>query len=175
MARIRIVRGDLTEFKGDAIVNAANSWLKLGSGVAGAIRLKGGPSIQEECDRHGPIRVGEAALTRAGALPVRYVLHAAVLGERPASLETVREATRSALRLAEEHGLRRIAFPLLGTGVGGLSVKEVAQVMLEELNAAPETIEVSLYAYTEDDLKAVQAVAGGVTERQAGRASGDQP
>ncbi|BAW01650.1 Appr-1-p processing protein [Thermus thermophilus] len=83
MARIRVVQGDITGFQGDAIVNAANNYLKLGAGVAGAILRKGGPSIQEECDRIGKIRVGEAAVTGAGNLPVRYVIHAAVLGTSP--------------------------------------------------------------------------------------------
>lgn len=118
MARIRVVQGDITEFQGDAIVNAANNYLKLGAGVAGAILRKGGPSIQEECDRIGKIRVGEAAVTGAGNLPVRYVIHAAVLGDEPASLETVRKATKSALEKAVELGLKTVAFPLLGTGVG---------------------------------------------------------
>ena len=127
MARIRVVQGDITEFQGDAIVNAANNYLKLGAGVAGAILRKGGPSIQEECDRIGKIRVGEAAVTGAGNLPVRYVIHAAVLGDEPASLETVRKATKSALEKAVELGLKTVAFPLLGTGVGGLPVEAVAR------------------------------------------------
>ncbi len=140
MARIQVAQGDITEFVGDAIVNAANNHLVLGSGVAGAIRRKGGPSIQEECDRHGPIQVGEAALTGAGQLPVRYVIHAAVLGDAPASLETVRRATRAALRLALEKGLHKVAFPLLGTGVGGLGVSMVVETMLDELLAAPDPL-----------------------------------
>lgn len=160
MARIRVAQGDITEFVGDAIVNAANNQLVLGSGVAGAIRRKGGPSIQEECNRHGPIRVGEAALTGAGQLPVRYVIHAAVLGDTPASLHTVRSAARAALRLASERGLRRVAFPLLGTGVGGLGVPEVIETLLDELADTPEDLEVTLYGYTEADAKAIrQALA----------------
>ncbi|GIW26196.1 macro domain-containing protein [Meiothermus sp.] len=158
MARIQVAQGDITEFVGDAIVNAANNHLILGSGVAGAIRRKGGPSIQEECNRHGPIQVGEAALTGAGQLPVRYVIHAAAMGDQPASLETVRRATQAALRLALEKNLQKVAFPLLGTGVAGLPVKEVAEVMLAELLAAPEALEVTLYGFTESDAQVVRQV-----------------
>ncbi|MBO1437378.1 macro domain-containing protein [Meiothermus sp. CFH 77666] len=158
MAQVHIAQGDITEFVGDAIVNAANNHLILGAGVAGAIRRKGGPSIQEECNRHGPIRVGEAALTGAGQLPVRYVIHAAAMGDEPASLETVRQATQAALRLALEKNLHRVAFPLLGTGVAGLPVQEVAEVMLAELLAAPNSLEVTLYGFTESDVQTLRQV-----------------
>ncbi|TBH15336.1 macro domain-containing protein [Thermus thermamylovorans] len=156
MARIRVAEGDITEFQGDAIVNAANNHLKLGAGVAGAILRKGGLSIQEECDRIGPIRVGEAAVTGGGNLGVRYVIHAAVLGDEPASLESVRQATRSALEKAGELGLKTVAFPLLGTGVGGLPVAKVAQAMLEEIKRAPDTLEVTLYGYRKEDAEAIR-------------------
>ncbi|XOB98250.1 macro domain-containing protein [Deinococcota bacterium DY0809b] len=156
MALLRIAKGDLTTFEGDAIVNAANDRLILGSGVAGAIRRKGGPEIQEECDRHGPIRVGEAAVTKAGRLPVRYVIHAAVLGAEPASYDTVRRATRSALAKARELGIRTVAFPLLGTGVGGLDAHEVARIMIEEFKSAPDDLEVTLYGYTDADVEAIR-------------------
>jgi len=151
VARLRIAEGDLTEFAGDAVVNAANNWLKLGAGVAGAIRRKGGPEIQAECDRIGPIRVGEAAITTAGRLPAKYVIHAAVMGDEPASYESVRRATESALKLAVEKGLKTIAFPLLGTGVGGLDKERVARIMIEAIRAAPDTLEVTLYGYTRED------------------------
>ncbi|WP_287371630.1 macro domain-containing protein [Oceanithermus sp.] len=156
MALIRIAKGDITTFEGDAIVNAANDRLILGSGVAGAIRRKGGPGIQEECDRHGPIRVGEAAVTGAGRLPVKYVIHAAVLGSEPASYDSVRRATRAALEKARELGLRAVAFPLLGTGVGGLDTGEVARIMIQELRDAPDDLEVTLYGYTDADVEAIR-------------------
>ncbi|MER3451879.1 MAG: Appr-1-p processing protein [Thermus sp.] len=157
MARLKIAQGDITEFEGDAIVNAANNHLKLGAGVAGAILRKGGAVIQEECDRIGKIRVGEAAVTGAGRLKVRHVIHAAVLGDEPASLDTVRKATRSALEKAVELGLKTVAFPLLGTGVGGLPVEEVARVMLEEIKRAPDTLEATLYGYRPEDVEAIRA------------------
>ncbi len=156
MARVRIAQGDITGFAGDAIVNAANNWLKLGAGVAGAIRKKGGPEIQAECDHIGPIRVGEAAITTGGKLPARYVIHAAVMGDEPASYESVRRATRAALRLAAERGLKTVAFPLLGTGVGGLDKERVARIMLEEIRAAPDDLEVTLYGYTPEDAETLR-------------------
>ncbi|WP_018467700.1 macro domain-containing protein [Calidithermus timidus] len=157
MARIHVAQGDITDFVGDAIVNAANNHLLLGSGVAGAIARKGGPQIQEECYRHGKIRVGEAAITGAGRLSVRHVIHAAAMGDEPATLQTVRSATRHALRLALEHGLKTLAFPLLGTGVAGLPRDEVIRVMLEELRAADESLEVTLYGYSQADAEAIRA------------------
>jgi O-acetyl-ADP-ribose deacetylase len=134
MGRVVIEEGDITDAATDAVVNAANTRLLLGSGVAGAIRKRGGPRIQEECDRHGPVELGGAALTSAGDLPARYVIHAA--GMEPGgsvSEESLRTATRRSLELATEHGLRSIAFPAIGTGVGGFPVQRCAEVMLEQV------------------------------------------
>ncbi len=131
--RIVLLEGDLTEQAVDAIVNAANSQLQLGAGVAGAIRTKGGPSIQAECDRIGEVAVGEAALTGAGELPARFVIHAA--GMEPggrASEESVRSAMRAALALAREHGCRTLAVPAIGAGIAGFSLQRCAEVLLEE-------------------------------------------
>jgi O-acetyl-ADP-ribose deacetylase (regulator of RNase III) len=131
--RIAICEGDITEAEVDAIVNAANSALQLGSGVAGAIREKGGPSIQRECDAHGPIAVGEAALTGAGDLPARFVIHAA--GMAPggsAGEDSIRSSVRRSLELAGENGCRSIAIPAIGAGVGGFSTQRCAEILLEE-------------------------------------------
>lgn len=134
MARVTIREGDLCELEVDAIVNAANTELMLGSGVAGAIRSNGGPDIQAECEAHGPVPLGGAALTGAGRLPARHVIHAA--GMEPGGAvteESLRACTRRSLELAEEHGLRSLAFPAIGTGVGGFPLQRCAQVMLEEV------------------------------------------
>ena len=125
--------GDIAEQAVDAIVNAANSDLVLGSGVASAIRSKGGPTIQAECDAHGPIEVGEAAVTGAGDLPARYVIHAA--GMRlggAASEEGVRDSFGASLARAKELGCRSLAVPAIGAGVGGLSVQRSAEILIEE-------------------------------------------
>jgi O-acetyl-ADP-ribose deacetylase (regulator of RNase III) len=131
--RIVLLEGDLTEQAVDAIVNAANSNLQLGAGVAGAIREKGGPGIQAECDRIGPIGVGEAALTGAGNLPARFVIHAAgmALGGR-ADEPSVRSAMRAALERARERGCRSIAVPAIGAGIAGFPLQRCAEVLLEE-------------------------------------------
>lgn len=131
--RITLRAGDVTAEEVDAVVNAANSALQLGAGVAGAIRARGGPTIQEECDRHGPIAVGEAALTGAGDLPARHVIHAATMepGGR-ASEKTVRGAMRRSLELASERGLRSVAVPALGAGVAGFPLQRCAEILLEE-------------------------------------------
>ena len=136
MGRILLAEGDITALAVDAIVNAANTELQLGSGVAGAIRERGGPTIQAECDAHGPIGLGEAALTSAGKLAAKHVIHAAAmqLGERT-SEAGLRAATRASLALARATRLRTIAFPALGTGVGGFPVQRCAEVMLEETRA----------------------------------------
>lgn len=142
MGRITLVEGDISEQDVDAIVNAANSALILGSGVAGAIRERGGPTIQQECDAIGPIEVGAAALTGAGDLPARFVIHAAGMPPGGAADEaSVRSSVRDSLRLARENGCRTIALPAIGAGVGGLSLQRCGEVSLEEarLHLASET------------------------------------
>ncbi len=130
---IELVQDDITEIETDAIVNAANAQLQLGGGVAGAIRRKGGPAIQAECDRHGPIRVGEAAITTAGNLKARHVIHAVgpCMGMDQPEDELLESATRNSLKLADEHGLTTVAFPAISTGVFGYPVERCATVMLE--------------------------------------------
>lgn len=129
--RITLVEGDLTEQRVDAIVNAANSDLLLGSGVAGAIAKRGGPAIAAECAAHGPIAVGEAAVTGAGELPARWVIHAAgmALGGG-ATAESVASALRASLERAVEVGARTLAVPAIGAGVGGLALQRCAEVSL---------------------------------------------
>jgi len=131
--RVVLLEGDITEQQVDAIVNAANSQLVLGAGVAGAIREKGGPSIQQECDAHGPVEVGGAAITGAGALPARFVIHAASMPSGGgATEESVRGSMRRSLELARENGCRSVAVPAIGAGIAGFSVQRCAEVLLEE-------------------------------------------
>lgn len=161
--RIRVRQGDLTTFEGDAIVNAANDRLQLTVGVAGAIRQAGGPEIQEACDRHGPIRIGDAAITGAGKLKVRHVIHAAVMGDGPVTLDVVRRATESALRLAADHGVTRLALPVLGAGLGRVPLGDAAGAMLDVLRSSPyaDDIEVVvLYGYRPEDAEALEALVG---------------
>jgi len=131
---IEIVKGDITEMETDAIVNAANNRLWMGAGVAGAIKRKGGQIIEEEAVRQGPIEVGEAVVTSAGSLKAKYVIHAASMGQDlKTDAEKIRRATRNSLRRAEELGIHSIAFPAIGTGVGGFPVDRAAEVMISEV------------------------------------------
>jgi O-acetyl-ADP-ribose deacetylase (regulator of RNase III) len=132
-----IVVGDLVEQAVDAIVNAANNDLVLGGGVAGAIRRRGGPSIQRECDTNGPIGVGEAAITGGGDLPAHHVIHAAsmALGGRT-SEESLRSSMRHVFQLAREHDVRTIAIPAVGTGIAGFPIDDCARVMAACLSDA---------------------------------------
>jgi len=132
---LELVQGDVTDLEVDAIVNAANEQLQLGAGVAGAIRAKGGASIQEECNRIGSTPVGTAVMTGAGHLKARQVIHA--VGPRMGEGDEDRKlasAVRAALALADRRGLKSIALPAISTGVFGFPVDRAARVMLTEIH-----------------------------------------
>ncbi|HEX9732656.1 MAG TPA: macro domain-containing protein [Thermoanaerobaculia bacterium] len=132
--QLELVRGDITELDVEAIVNPANANLQLGTGVAGAIREKGGPSIQEECDRIGGTPVGTAVITGAGDLGARHVIHAVgpQMGEGEEDRKLA-QAVRAALALADRHGLRSIALPAISTGNFGFPVDRCARILLTEV------------------------------------------
>ena len=131
MARVTLQRGDITRVKADAIVNAANNALWMGGGVAGAIKRTGGREIEEAAVSQGPVPVGEAVVTGAGALKARYVIPAAVMAsDLVTDAAKIESATRNSLLRAEELGLSSIAFPALGTGVGGFSYRDAAETMI---------------------------------------------
>jgi O-acetyl-ADP-ribose deacetylase (regulator of RNase III) len=135
--RIVIIVGDLVEQDVDAIVNAANNDLVLGAGVAGAIRRRGGPAIQQECDAHGPIRVGEAAITGGGDLPARFVIHAASMSLGGVTTSrALRSSMDHAFRLARENSVRTIAIPAVGTGIAGFPMDGCATIMASSLRDA---------------------------------------
>src|SRR5216684_9358703 len=144
-SRVILQQGDITDADVDAVVNAANTDLQLGAGVAGAIRRKGGPTIQQECNVIGPVPLGEAAITGGGQLRARHVIHAASmhLGGLT-SEESLRAATSNSLKRAAEKHLTSLAFPAIGTGVAGFPLARCAQVMLEEVKEhlnGPTTLE----------------------------------
>ncbi|HVB33490.1 MAG TPA: macro domain-containing protein [Patescibacteria group bacterium] len=150
--KIQLVQGDITEMAIDAIVNAANNDLLLGAGVAGAIRRKGGDEIQQECARIGTIPLGTAAITGGGRLKARWVIHAASMelgGSTTAA--TLRGSTAHSLRLARQKGVKTIAFPAIGAGIGGFPPRQCAEIMLGEAAeglrqpGAPETVYFVLY------------------------------
>lgn len=137
--RVVIIDGDLVEQDVDAIVNAANNDLVLGGGVAGAIRRRGGPAIQAECDAHGPVKVGEAAITGAGNLRARHVIHAASMGLGGRTTRTsLKSSMDHVFRLARDSDVRTIAIPAVGTGIAGFQIDECARVMAECLRTAQQ-------------------------------------
>ena len=129
--RIKFVKGDITELETDAIVNAANSHLKMGGGVAGAILRKGGRLIQDECDKIGFIGVGSATITSGGRLKAKYVIHAVGprMGEGNED-EKLKNATVNALKIATKEKLDSIAFPAISTGIFGYPVDKCAKIMV---------------------------------------------
>lgn len=126
-----LVEGDITEQPTDAIVNAANTELVLGGGVAGAIRVKGGPAIQEECDKIGGTCVGGAVMTTGGNLKAKYVIHAAGprMGEGNED-EKLKNATLNSLKLADEKNLKSISLPAISSGIFSFPIQRCAEIML---------------------------------------------
>src|SRR5207245_5529677 len=134
MASIEVLDGDITALDVDAIANAANTELRHGGGVAGAISRAGGPAVQAESDERAPIGLGEAVETTAGEMPCRWVIHAATMElGGPTSAEIIRRATASTLRRADELGAKSLALVAFGTGVGGFSLDEAARIEIEEV------------------------------------------
>ena len=131
MAELEVMAADVTALEVDAIANAANTQLRHGGGVAGAISRAGGPEVQRESDAKAPIGLGEAVETSAGNMPARWVIHAATMElGGPTSAEIIERATRSTLGKAEELGARSLALVAFGTGVGGFPVDEAARIMV---------------------------------------------
>lgn len=132
---LELVKGDITTLTLDCIVNAANRYLRLGGGVAGAIRRRGGQKIQGECNkiisRRGEIPTGEAVITTGGKLKAKYVIHAVgpVYGEGEEEIK-LRNATINGLKLADKYDLKSIAFPAISTGYFGFPKEKCAEIML---------------------------------------------
>ncbi|MGB7296382.1 MAG: macro domain-containing protein [Candidatus Aminicenantales bacterium] len=151
-SRVRIVEGNIALLEVEAVVNAANKQLKLGGGVAGAIRVHGGPSIQEECDRLAPIEVGEAVITGGGQLKAKFVIHAVgpVYGEGDEEAKLA-QATARCLGLARDKKFRSLALPAISTGVYGFPLQECSRIMLSVTlhflreNEYPEKVLFCLY------------------------------
>ena len=134
MATVEVLDTDITRLDVDAIANAANTRLAHGGGVAGAISRAGGREVQRESDAKAPIGLGEAVETTAGDMPARWVIHAATMElGGPTSADIIRRATASTLAKADELGARSLALVAFGTGVGGFSMEEAAQIEAEEV------------------------------------------
>jgi O-acetyl-ADP-ribose deacetylase (regulator of RNase III) len=158
MPEIEVERTDITKLAVDAIANAANTDLKHGGGVAGAISRAGGPAVQEESDRAAPIGLGDAVETTAGEMPSRWVIHAATMElGGPTSAEIIRRATASTLAKANDLGAKSLALVAFGTGVGGFPVEEAAQIEVEEVRNhldSKSSLERVLFAVFGDDAEA---------------------
>ena len=147
MAELEVVAGDVTKLDVDAIANAANTELKHGGGVAGAVSRAGGPDVQRESDEKAPIGLGEAVETTAGEMPARYVIHAATMElGGPTSAEIIDSATRSTLAKAEQLGCSSLALVAFGTGVGGFPLEEAARIVVTAVREHEGGLERVLFA-----------------------------
>lgn len=157
-SKIKLVQGDITELNTDVIVNAANAQLILGGGVAGAIRRKGGPKIQEECDKKSPTFIGGAVITTGGNLKAKHVIHAVGprMGEGNED-EKLKNATLNSLKLMDEHDLKSIAFPAISTGIFGYPIDRCAKIMIataKDYLSEDTQIEVVIFClYTSSDFQ----------------------
>ena len=155
-SKIKLVQGDITESETDAIVNAANAQLILGGGVAGAIRKKGGPTIQEECNKIGSTFVGGAVITTGGNLKAKHVIHAVGprMGEGNED-DKLKNATLNSLKLMDENKLKTIAFPAISTGIFGYPIDRCSKIMIstakEYLSGNTQIDEVIFCLYTASD------------------------
>jgi O-acetyl-ADP-ribose deacetylase (regulator of RNase III) len=169
VAEIEVVAADITKLEVDAIANAANTQLKHGGGVAGAISRAAGPTVQEESDQVAPVGLGEAVETSAGEMPSRWVIHAATMElGGPTSAEIIRRATANTLAKADELGARSLALVAFGTGVGGFPLKEAARIEAEEVRRhldAGSGLERIVFAVHGED--AERAFKAAVTEERS--------
>jgi O-acetyl-ADP-ribose deacetylase (regulator of RNase III) len=155
-ATVAVERGDITNLEVDAIINAANTSLAMSTGVAAAIKRKGGVLIEEEALRQGPIEVGEAVLTPGGNLPATHVIHVAVMGpDLKTDPDTIARATRSVLAVADKHRLTSLALPALGTGTGQVPLPAAAEAsvgaVLSHLKSAKTTVKRVVFVLFQDD------------------------
>ena len=150
---VNVVEGDLLDQPVEVIVNAWNRnvipwWLLLPQGVSGAIKRRGGTVPFRELRRHGPIPLGGAVLTSAGRLPYRAIIHVAGINLLwRASERSIRDTVRNAIRLAQDHGFRSIAFPLIGAGSGSFAPERSKAVMLDELQGTHVPMSVVLVVF----------------------------
>ncbi|MFB6084696.1 MAG: macro domain-containing protein [Halorientalis sp.] len=157
-----VVQGDIAAQEADALVNAANTSLRMGSGVAGALRRAAGDELNDEAVSKGPVDLGGVATTDAYGLDAEYVIHAAAMpAGGQATADSIREATRNALEEADALDCESLVIPALGTGVAGFSLREGAEIICEEIAAfQPSTLrDVRVIAYSDEDYGTIRSVA----------------
>jgi len=163
-----VVRGDIADQSADALVNAAGTSLRMGSGVAGALRRAAGDRINDAAVAEGPIDLGATAVTDACALDADYVIHAAAMphyGDGRATRESIADATHNALAAADERGRESVVVPVLGTGAAAFGFEEGARIVCKAVrDYEPETLsDVRIIAYSDDDFETLRRVADEVT------------
>ncbi len=161
-----VIQGDIAEQSADALVNAAGTSLRMGSGVAGALRRGAGEEINDAAMEQGPVDLGAVAVTDAYDLDAEYVIHAAAMphyGDGDATEESIREATRNALEKADDLGCESLVVPALGCGVAGFDLMDGAEIIGEEVrNYEPATLaDVRLIAYSDAEYEAMRAATKG--------------
>ncbi|MFC6786231.1 macro domain-containing protein [Halobaculum halobium] len=159
-----VIRGDIAGQSADALVNAAGTSLKMGSGVAGALRRAAGVGLNEEAMSMGPVELGAVAVTDAYDLDAEYVIHAAAMphyGDGRATEESIRDATRNALAAADERGCESLVIPALGCGVAGFGLRDGAEIIVEEIRAFdPQSLrDVRFIAYSQEEYETVADAA----------------
>lgn len=164
-----VIRGDVAAQSADALVNAAGTSLRMGSGVAGALRRAADGPIDEAARAQGPVDLGEVAVTDAFGLDADWVIHAAAMphyGDGRATTTSVRDATRNALRAADERGCESVVIPVLGTGAAGLAFDEGARAVCETVvGYEPDSLtDVRVIAYSADEHDALREVAENVRD-----------
>ena len=159
---LKAIQGDIATKSADALVNAAGTSLRMGSGVAGALRAAAGEEINREAMEKGPIELGEVAVTDAYALDAEYVIHAAAMphyGDGKATAESIQRATKNTLEAADRLGCRSIVSPALGCGVAGFDVADGAEIISETIaEYEPEELkEVRLIGYSQDEYEVISS------------------
>lgn len=164
-----MIQGDIASESADALVNAAGTSLRMGSGVAGALRRGGGEELNDDAVSKGPIDLGDVAVTDAFDLDAEYVIHAAAMphyGDGKATAESIRDAARNALEAADERGCGSLVMPALGCGVAGFDLEGGARIIAEVIDGyEPEHLrDVRFIAYSDAEFGTIRRVADEVRD-----------
>ncbi|MUV90555.1 Appr-1-p processing protein [Halapricum sp. CBA1109] len=157
----RVIQGDIAAQSADALVNAANTSLRMGSGVAGALKHAAGSGLPKEAESKGPVDLGGVAVTDAYDLDAEYVVHAAAMpAGGQATADSIHAATRNTLRVADELGVESLVVPALGCGIAGFDLADGARIIAEEIRAFdPASLsDVALIAYSDEDFETLTSI-----------------
>ncbi|WP_049915790.1 macro domain-containing protein [Natrialba taiwanensis] len=166
-----VIQGDIAAQSADALVNAAGTSLRMGSGVAGALRRRAGEEINDEAMERGPVELGAVVVTDAYDLDAEYVIHAAAMphyGTGEATAESIRDATRNALERADELGCESLVIPALGCGVAGFDLADGAAIIGDEIAASdPNSLtDVRFVAYSDEEYETIRATTGAAAQSE---------